>query len=224
VQSESSEQEPKEEKRTRYLVLLIILAGALFLPVLIIVYNSPYYGYIQVMAMTWMWYSSGIPYPVISPLFIFMIISSLPFTFMRLVFVYMVNRYYLAKTTKQRVLIVGVAADIQAALIYNLPYILMFILSPGGSMYPIYGIPTPALIIIGYLIFRFRPPPVQKSWVEDSEKGGWWNEEVADPAESEAPQQPIIASDETDESEDEEAREEGTGEEPASDKWLKETW
>ncbi|TFG15447.1 hypothetical protein EU537_00070 [Candidatus Thorarchaeota archaeon] len=224
MQSEPSEHESQKEKRTRYIVLLIILAAALFLPVLVIVYSSPYYGYVQVMAMTWIWYSQGRPFPVVFPFFIFMVISSLPFTFMRLVFVYMVNRYYLAKTTKKRVLMAGVAAELQAALIFNLPYILMFILAPGQSMYPMYAIPIPALIIIGYLIFRFRPPPVQKSWVEDSEKAGWWNEEVAKPAESEAPQQPVIASDETDESEDEEAREEETGEEQPSGEWLKETW
>jgi len=222
MQSETFEHESQKEKRTRYMVLLITLIVALFSPVIAILYNSPYYSYVQIMAMTWVWYGSGGGMPI--PLLFFFIISSLPFTFMRLVFVYMVNRYYLGKTTRQRILIAGIIAEAQAPIIYSLPYIIMLILSPGSSYFPMYAIPVPILIIVVFLLMRFRPPPERKSWVDNGEKGGWWSDEEAEPSPGKAPQQPAVATNLAEESDNEEMPEKEAEEEQSPDEWLEESW
>ncbi|MGV9104009.1 MAG: hypothetical protein ACOC3C_07840 [Candidatus Thorarchaeota archaeon] len=223
MQSETSEHESQKEKRNRYMVLLTTLIVALFSPAIAILYNSPYYSYVQIMAMTWVWYGSAFGPPMPIPL-MFILISSLPFTFMRLVFVYMVNRYYLRKTTRQKTLIAGIIAEAQAPMIYSLPYIIMFILSPGSPYFPMYAIPVPALIIVAFLLMRFRPPPERKSWVDNGDKGNWWSDEEAQSSPGKTPQQSAVDTNLVEESENEEMPEKETEEGQSPDEWLEESW
>lgn len=101
-----------------------------------------------------------------------------PFMFLRLVFVYQVYKYYLGTTTKKRVVITGILAELQFALI-SLAIIPIGLSSPGIAA--ILSIPIPILLVVGFLMLRYIPKPKGTSeWTELDEDKDWWDKEKED--------------------------------------------
>ncbi|MCK5264062.1 MAG: hypothetical protein KAR03_00510, partial [Candidatus Thorarchaeota archaeon] len=102
----------------------------------------------------------------------------LPFMFLRLVFVYNIYKYYLGATTRKRVVITGILAELQFALI-SLAIIPFGLSSPGIAA--ILSIPIPILLIVGLLMLRYIPKPKGISeWTELDEDKDWWDKEKED--------------------------------------------
>ncbi len=102
----------------------------------------------------------------------------LPFMFLRLVFVYTIYKYYLGATTRKRVVITGILAELQFALI-SLAIIPIGLSSPGIAA--ILSIPIPILLVVGLLMLRYIPKPKGTSeWTELDGNKDWWDKEKED--------------------------------------------
>jgi hypothetical protein len=105
----------------------------------------------------------------------FYFLVGFPFTFFRIVFVYSIYRYYLGKTTKNRVVIFGIISELQLPLI-GLALIPLILSSP--LMVAMYPIPIPILLIAGLLILRYVPRVKGISdWTGSDESKEWWDKE-----------------------------------------------
>jgi hypothetical protein len=156
-------------------VVAIMALVALFVPFVIQAAITPWYSEIYLFAMTWQWQSGyWMPYMLFNPL---MLIVMIPMSGLRLVFVGMVHRLYKGKTTRRRVGIIGIAAELQFVTIFYTPYIIMFFLLPYYTAYFPIVIPIPLLLIIGVILFRVSTPPGEPSvWRDDDKEGYWWGE------------------------------------------------
>lgn len=125
------------------------------------------YSMTTIVAMTWMYYFGGLG-PIMFPfLFLpYILIASLPQTFLRIVFVAMMYRLYSGNSTKTRVIIVGIAAEIQTPVMAYVTILPLYL----SNIIPIdfipLIIPIPILLIIGLLILRVFPFPELKLWDE----------------------------------------------------------
>jgi len=132
---------------------------------------------VTIVAMTWLLIVDPFgSYWFVQPLLFF---STLPMTFLRFVFAYMMVRVYQGKSTRKRALVVGVASELQYPVIYLLP-ILVGVFTP----FPVFPIPLflpiPILLLLGFLIIRIRPPAqLPVSWRAD-DQSGWWQEDKND--------------------------------------------
>ncbi|MHA1907838.1 MAG: hypothetical protein ACW98Y_11130 [Candidatus Thorarchaeota archaeon] len=129
----------------------------------------------SIIAMTWQWsiytYDSWFMFDPI-----FMLISSLPFTFLRPVFIVMFNRLYKEKTTKRRVLLVGIISEIFVEAIYYGMMIIQLIVYPWGMFGIPLIFPVPLLFGLGLVYMKLVPPPEVSSWVEETEPNHWWTQ------------------------------------------------
>ncbi len=77
-------------------------------------------------------------------------------SFLRLVFLLQIGRYFAGKTTRARTLALGLLAELQMALLYGGSLIystLVHGLAPSTFL-----LPTPIFLIIGWLFIRIHPP------------------------------------------------------------------
>ncbi len=97
----------------------------------------------------------------------------LPFMFLRLVFVYQIFKYYLGRTSRKRVVIAGILAELQFALI-SLAIIPIGLSS--SSLAAILSIPIPILLIVGLIMVRYIPKSQGISeWTALDEDKDWWD-------------------------------------------------
>jgi hypothetical protein len=147
---------------------------ALFAPFAMQVSINPWDSYIALIAMTWQWH----PYYWNPYLFDpFILIMTIPMAGLRLVFVGMIHRLYKVKTTRKRVGIIAIAAELQFVAIGYIPYIMMLLLNPFFTPYFPMIFPIPLLLPIGVVLLRFSPPPGEPSvWRDDDREEYWWEE------------------------------------------------
>ena len=146
---------------------------AIIAPIAISLIGSEWETSISVIAMTWQGYFSSWG----SDIFFdpFSLIPSLPFTILRLVFVYMMVRLYQGKTTRNRTLLVGIASELQLAAIYYGMTLITMLVFPTGYFYFQIIIPIPILLFAGFLIVHLYPPGKTTMWIEEVESRSWWD-------------------------------------------------
>jgi hypothetical protein len=154
-----------------------MLVVALFGPALFMYYWSSWESQWAVIAMTWQYFSYGYgmpPYFILNPFYILMsMISMLPFFGLRLVFAFMMWRFYKNKTTKKRTVIFAIASEIQ----FHMFFFVTLIMSPFSYMMMPPYIPIPLLSLVGFLIYKARPPPaILGPWKGVEERDQWWEE------------------------------------------------
>ncbi|MGY5854952.1 MAG: hypothetical protein RTS72_00025 [Candidatus Thorarchaeota archaeon] len=132
-------------------------------------YIQPQYSDISwiIVSMMWqIWIGSTI-IPFFHP---WVLIPTLPFTFMRLIVAFMFYRLYRNKTTVKRVMVIVLVSAIQPILLYDIPVLLFALQGPFSYNIP-FIIPIPILALIALLIVRTYPPPKREvDWVEKSER------------------------------------------------------
>ncbi|MHA2210013.1 MAG: hypothetical protein ACXABV_12680 [Candidatus Thorarchaeota archaeon] len=145
---------------------------ALFAPVMIVFVSAQSF---TVAAMTWLFHSGSIG---AFGNFIFDInslIASLPFTFLRIVFVWMIYRLYRGKTSLKRVAVMAIAAELQVPVIFLIQFLPMGLVYGGWPSLPL-PIPIPLLALVGFLLTRIAPPPEDELWIEKEQTDYWWEE------------------------------------------------
>ncbi|MHA2142377.1 MAG: hypothetical protein ACXADF_15980, partial [Candidatus Thorarchaeota archaeon] len=108
-------------KGSQMSILLTLVIIMLLAPMGLIFYifdRGPFW-YVNIVAMSWMAnYEAYDIYFRPDPM---MILATLPFSFMRIGFVYMVWRAYEGKTSTSRVLKIGIAMELWFSLLFYLP-------------------------------------------------------------------------------------------------------
>jgi hypothetical protein len=133
------------------------------------------YWYANIMSMSWIanFETNGIFFRPDA----IMILATLPFSFMRIGFVYMIWRAYEGKTTTRRALRVGVAMELWFSLLFYLPNLIALLLTPMVFMFWPLAIPLPILLVSGWLALRLSPPVgILTSWVDEEKPEQWWDE------------------------------------------------
>jgi hypothetical protein len=106
----------------------------------------------------------------------FVLIASLPYTFLKPVFLFMFYRLYKGRTTRRRTIFVGLLSELQVAVPSYLSYIITISMyPPGWFSFPIVY-PIPLVFIIGLVALKLSPPPEDQSWIQESEPSYWWKE------------------------------------------------
>jgi hypothetical protein len=132
------------------------------------------YWYANITSMTWIanFETNGVYFRPDA----IMILATLPFSFMRIGFVYIIWRAYEGKTTARRALRIGVAMEIWFSLLFYLPNLIALLVTPMVFMFWPLAIPLPILLFSGWLALRLRPPVEPITWVDDEQPVKWWEE------------------------------------------------
>ena len=152
-----------------------------------------------------------------------MLLNSLPFTFLRPVFIYMFYRLYRGKSTRKRVLVVGIISEVFVEAIFYFTMIMQLLLYPYGWFPLNIVFPIPILLVIGLVYMKLVPPPEVTSWVDESEPSHWWTEKEKDKPEERLEEKPEeVDEKETDEKPEKksEVQEEEIEEKKDSDIWM----
>ena len=171
-----------EQKQVRTIspqtIVIIAILIALFCPLALQIYDygSTMFSDFSIIAMIWVYQSSQWMGPfgslMIDPLMLF---QSLPFTFLRLVFGYMLYRLYCGKTTQKRVLLTGIVMELFLPVFYLMTYLPMLVMYPGWYTIPVL-LPIPILLLYGVVIVKGFPPPQDKLWIETEKTEYWWEQ------------------------------------------------
>ena len=86
-------------------------------------------------------------------------IASLPLTFLRFIFTFEMYRLYLGKSTITRALWIGILDEIPIT-IFGIIGFIPVLFNP-LYLYTLIALPIPGLLLVGWLIIRFRPPPIE---------------------------------------------------------------
>lgn len=157
------------------LVTIVVLA-----PFVLIHYiaSEASYWWTQIVAMVWFYMADASGFVLMTvftqPLF-FMLLPLLVIP--RLFFIVMINRLYKEKTTRKRVVRVGIISEIWLPAVYYIPLLPFAIMAPWTiGVIPI-AIPIPILFIAGMYLLRRRPARgMPSTWVENDGSQDWWEE------------------------------------------------
>lgn len=129
----------------------------------------------QIIAMTW-YFTLYVPWDYYYPPFIdpFFIVTILPFTFLRPIFVLMFSRLYKGKTTRRRVFTVGIITELEFAGPFYFIMLLQYIVYPYPYMMTTFAVPIPLLLATALVFMKIRPPPQDKLWIEEAKSQYWW--------------------------------------------------
>jgi hypothetical protein len=98
------------------------------------------------------------------------------FSFMRLVFVYQLSRYYKGRTSRGRTIAVGIISELQMTIITGL--VLLFLMSSPVMVFYMIAVPIPILLLLGLVFMWTVPvPEIPGPWKELDEPKSWWDEE-----------------------------------------------
>lgn len=207
----NTEQKPSRTISPQWITGLALLIG-LFGPLSVQSFSGSIFNDFSIAAMTWIyqvnsWYGGFILNP-------FMIFESIPFTFMRLVFGYMLYRLYSGKTTQKRVVITGIIMELFLPVFYYITYLPILLFNPGWSGFPVL-LPIPLLLLYGLAIAKRYPPPEEEHWIETDKKEYWWEQ-------SKETEEPLKSSDTSSQSEETVLQTDGATKQIDED-WLKES-
>jgi hypothetical protein len=94
-------------------------------------------------------------------------------------------RYFQGKTTRKRLIILGVIAELPFAplLLWEiLHFVILTTMHPGGdftlSLFSL--IPIPCMLVLGVLLLRYFPTPSESDWDLESETKKWLPETSPD--------------------------------------------
>ena len=107
------------------------------------------------------------------------LIASIPFAFLRIVFVWMIYRLYRGETSLKRVAVVGIAAELQLPAIFLILYLPMALIYGGSSSLPL-PVPIPLLVLVGFLLTKITPPLEGELWIEKAQTRYWWEKRDTD--------------------------------------------
>ncbi|MHA2353843.1 MAG: hypothetical protein ACXADC_01605, partial [Candidatus Thorarchaeota archaeon] len=132
----------------------------------------------QIVAMIWAYmadsYGSTLYTVFTQPLF-FILLPLLVIP--RLYFISMINKLYNEKTSRKRVVRVGIISEIWLPLVYYVPLLPFLIISPwvvGGI--PM-AVPIPFLFIAGMFMLRRIPARgLPSTWTGDDDSENWWED------------------------------------------------
>ncbi|MFW9847685.1 MAG: hypothetical protein ACFFF4_01005 [Candidatus Thorarchaeota archaeon] len=191
-----SDNEQSKESSTRSIspvnVVAIVGITAILAPLGIIFYSFP--SSFSMAGMVWTYsngfgYFGGSSYFIVDP---FMLIASLPFTFLRFVFIWMMYRLYRSKTTFKRAVVAGIAAELQLPVFYLIISLPMLLYYPEGIFYMQFPIPIPVLILVAFLLTKRYPIPEDKQWIEREQVQQWWEKPEEAPNITPEPVESII--------------------------------
>jgi hypothetical protein len=179
-----------EETINPRLVSIIMSIAALFAPFIIQMYEHPSGEGFVIFVSAFIWAVDMnpitgvqiIPLPLIpisylfNPVYytvvLFSVFVILIYFAPRFAYVYMTTRYYERKTTKIRALLSGIFAD-SIVLFFAFPFIITTLFAPHS--FTSIGFPTPVLLLIGFLIYKIKPPPVVLApWKQSIETENKW--------------------------------------------------
>ena len=143
---------------------------ALFGPVVIVFSSAQSF---TVAAVAWLFQSGGV-----FGNFVFDInnlIASLPFTFLRFAFVWIIYRLYSGRTSLKRAAVIAIATELQVPAVFLAQFLPMISAYGGWTSLPL-PIPIPLLALIGFLLTRIAPPPDDELWIEKEQIDYWWEE------------------------------------------------
>ena len=172
-------------------ITTILTAVILLAPNSITIQSSDWFSQIQLGSVLWIMYFGGYSIPwMFLP---FMILYSMPMHIPRFVFVYLIYRYYLGRTTKKRALAVGLLSELWW-WIPNLPMMIFMMTSPFGYLYLSLPIPISFLLVI-IVMLKYPGPDVTTPWKGFKEEPDWWEkppekEEKAEEVERKEPPPP----------------------------------
>jgi len=110
---------------------------------------------------------------ILNPL---MFIGNLPFTFLRLVFVYQMYKLYRGRTTRKRTMVVGVASELQMAIVG-----IIAVIMPVFSLISRLFIPIPILFLAALITIKVAPPPeVSAPWKHPEDTESLWAQSPKD--------------------------------------------
>ena len=110
------------------------------------------------------------------------LLGALPFTFLRLVLVYQIYRYFCGLATVRNTILVGVLAELQYPLIGL--FIIPFAIG-NPSLAIVFVVPVPLLLIVGLTFLRYVtiPQPID-GWKELDKSTDWWEQTTQQTPES----------------------------------------
>jgi hypothetical protein len=175
----------KRELPNPQLVGLLMGVVALVAPYGFTYYPSFRFPEVNIFAVMWMlwvsttgWYFEVTNYLVLPLEFLFQLMMIIFYLIgIRILFAYQTMRYFQGKTTRKRLIILGVIAELPMAallLMDTLQFIILTILGVDvyiGSTYPI---PIPCMLVIGILLLRYFPAPGESDWDLKRETRKWW--------------------------------------------------
>jgi hypothetical protein len=167
-----------EMKPSLSTLVLLLLLIALFAPSHLNIYPS--HGHISyyLIGMCWQIIELSLAGFVFS--FLFFLVG-LPFTFLRLVFVYQIYKYYLGTSSKKRVVITGIIAELQLFLI-GLAIIPIGLSEPLIAV--VISLPIPILLLVGLVVIHsIQRTQEDTKWTGFDEEKDWWEEQEEAPNE-----------------------------------------
>jgi hypothetical protein len=150
----------KYQRRLELGIILVLIAS--LTPYVIFLTEK-----ITIVAVAWILFISA---GHVSIIFLEQTIPTLPFTFLRFMFVLQMIRLYDNKTTKKRTILVGVLSECPM-LIFLVGNTLPLLWNPRWP-YGFMGFSIPLLLLIGWLLMKYFPPPKVQDWLDREES--WW--------------------------------------------------
>jgi hypothetical protein len=131
---------------------------------------------VQVIAPLWWIFSSQYvgdqvgPYPPQDTFFVqfnpMLVMVAIPLSLLQVFFIFMVYRYHLGETTKNRTLSIGILGAFQPSIIMFMSFLPIYIFMPTGSFPPILPISIPIVLVSGYFLMRIKKPIINEAWLE----------------------------------------------------------
>lgn len=150
----------------------VVAAVMLVAPFMISIYSWDLTTEVQLSGVLWnIWLQGGWPMPPFYMLY--SAIMSLPMHIPKFAFVYMIYRYYMGKTTRNRAIIVGLISEIW----WWIPNLIIMMMIMMTSPYGYYSLilPIPILFLFGIIIMLKIPAPdIETPWKDFKEKADWW--------------------------------------------------
>ncbi len=104
------------------------------------------------------------------------LIGNLPITFLRVVFVYQIYRYYQGRTTRGRTLLAAAAGELQVTIMG-----LFFMSMPTFSLTVQFLVPTPIMFVAGLVMIKMAPTnQLSTPWPDQEDSDSWWTEQSED--------------------------------------------
>jgi len=142
---------------------------------------EPSYWWTQIVAMIWFYMvddSGSVLVTVLTQPLFFALLPLLVIP--RLYFISMIKKLYDEKTTRKRVVRVGIISEIWLPVVYYIPLLPFVIMTPGAIGGIPITIPIPILLFAGMYLLRRRPARgMPSTWAEIDGSQDWWEEQSA---------------------------------------------